>query len=309
MVGTNMIVAFGFTGVATALSVMSDVEVLDTNTWSWTSTYSPSFDFLANDPSHSNESNNTIQHSGNTPTSFGTITGAVISSLAVFLLLLTGIYMFNRHRKRRGSSRPGHERDIPLYPKQLNDPPALDNTLVVEAHGLQTGHTYSLSVGHRPLAFDRRKGFPFDKRMSLILDQPTIPAAPARPRGHRHSSSVGASPLGIRQGALDNVTSSPQSAGGMPSPWSAPSIVPPSPFVSPGISSPWTLVRVDPTMGYLSKPDEPLQPTQVEKDGFVPAVAMKPDEITFDRQEFILESGDCSPVEPVHHPPTSRPIL
>ncbi|KAL0082860.1 hypothetical protein J3Q64DRAFT_1750437 [Phycomyces blakesleeanus] len=298
---------------------MSDIEVLDTNTWSWTSTYTPSLDFLASDPSHPNESNGSTAHGGNTPTSFGTITGAVISSLAVVLLIITAVYMFKRHRKRRSLSQSDHERDIPLYPKQLLDPPVLENNnhdnhnhdpLVVETHALSTGHTYSLSVGHRPLVFDRRKGFPFDKRMSLILDQPTAPPAPARPRGHRHSSSVGASPLGNRQGTLDTVPSSPQSAGGMASPWSAaPTLVPPAPFVSPVISSPWTLVRVDPTMAYLSKPDEPLQPNQAEKDGLPPVAPMKPDEIMFDRQEFILESGDCSPVEQVHHPPTSQPIL
>ncbi|KAI8641498.1 hypothetical protein BD408DRAFT_403378 [Parasitella parasitica] len=42
LIGTNMIVAFGFTGVSTALTVMADIEVLDIITWSWTSVYTPS---------------------------------------------------------------------------------------------------------------------------------------------------------------------------------------------------------------------------------------------------------------------------
>lgn len=108
MVGTNMIVAFGFTGVSTALTVMSDIEVLDTITWSWTSVYTPSSGY------------NTGNSRGGNPTGTGTdtdrsnntnvasspsiviVAGAVTGGLVVLVLILVAFYMVNiYHQKKR----------------------------------------------------------------------------------------------------------------------------------------------------------------------------------------------------------------
>ncbi|CAO3675657.1 unnamed protein product [Rhizopus stolonifer] len=86
LVGTNMIVAFGFTGVSTTLTVMSDIEVLDINTWSWTSVYTPTIIQKINEIS-------------NDDSSVAIIAGAVTGGVVVFLLVLVILYLLYLQRK------------------------------------------------------------------------------------------------------------------------------------------------------------------------------------------------------------------
>jgi hypothetical protein len=107
MVGTNMIVAFGFTGVSTALTVLSDIEVLDTITWSWTSIYTPSSGYHTGNPNsgkptgtgNTNQPSNT---NGPSSPSIAIVAGAVTGGLVVLVLILVALYMINvYHRKKQ----------------------------------------------------------------------------------------------------------------------------------------------------------------------------------------------------------------
>ncbi|CAO3598310.1 unnamed protein product [Absidia cylindrospora] len=112
LVGNNMIVAFGFTGVSTSLTVMSDIEVLDVTTWSWTSYYAPSPGYPGNDDGPS------INGSGNQFTLPGTpsmaiVAGAVTGGLVVFVLIIVALYIFNYQQKQRHHSPPStHDHDV-----------------------------------------------------------------------------------------------------------------------------------------------------------------------------------------------------
>ncbi|KAG1472743.1 hypothetical protein G6F56_001352 [Rhizopus delemar] len=102
LVGTNMIVAFGFTGVSTTLTVMSDIEVLDINTWSWTSVYTPT-------------TIQKINKISNDDSSVAIIAGAVTGGVVVFLLVLVILYLLYLQRKP------------PVEPR---DPPNRSDTMV-----------------------------------------------------------------------------------------------------------------------------------------------------------------------------------
>lgn len=97
-----MIVAFGFTGVSTTLTVMSDIEVLDINTWSWTSVYTPT-------------TIQKINKISNDDSSVAIIAGAVTGGVVVFLLVLVILYLLYLQRKP------------PVEPR---DPPNRSDTMV-----------------------------------------------------------------------------------------------------------------------------------------------------------------------------------
>ena len=117
LVGTNMVVAFGFTGedkkkesihrpmgmpgVSTALTVMSDIEVLDIITWSWTSTYTPSPSYALDDGQNNGfGQGKTTAILPSTP-SMAIVGGAVTGGLAMFVLIIVALYVFNYHQKKQ----------------------------------------------------------------------------------------------------------------------------------------------------------------------------------------------------------------
>ncbi|KAI9355772.1 hypothetical protein BD770DRAFT_112381 [Pilaira anomala] len=109
-----MIVAFGFTGVLTALTVMSDIEVLDITTWSWTSVYTPSAGYNTGGGGHGLDNgigggNNRSAGNNNVPNSpsISIVAGAVTGGLVVFVLILVAFYFLNCHQKRRNNKSSG----------------------------------------------------------------------------------------------------------------------------------------------------------------------------------------------------------
>lgn len=112
-----MIVAFGFTGVLTALTVMSDIEVLDITTWSWTSVYTPSAGYNTGGGAGGGYgldngiggSNNRSAGNNNVPSSpsISIVAGAVTGGLVVFVLILVAFYFLNYHHKRRNNKNSG----------------------------------------------------------------------------------------------------------------------------------------------------------------------------------------------------------
>lgn len=85
--------------------MLSDIEVLDINRWSWTSTYAPSGEYTTiggpnvnfGDQGHSPD---TLP---STP-SMAIVAGAVTGVLVVFVLIVIAVYMFNYHQKRQRRS-------------------------------------------------------------------------------------------------------------------------------------------------------------------------------------------------------------
>lgn len=117
LVGSNMIVAFGFTGVSTALTVMADIEVLDVITWSWTSVYTPSPGYntggIGGKPNGGSggETNASGSSNGSGSPSIAIVAGAVTGGLVVFLLILVAFYLLNNHhQKQRNQTKDGHTR-------------------------------------------------------------------------------------------------------------------------------------------------------------------------------------------------------
>ncbi|KAI8096488.1 uncharacterized protein BX664DRAFT_60239 [Halteromyces radiatus] len=243
-----MIVAFGFTGVSTSLTVMSDVEVLDITTWSWTSYYVPSLGYPGNGDNHN------IGGDGNQLTLSGTpsmaiVAGAVTGGLVVFVLIIVALYIFNFHQKERPS--PTLQDGMESSNKDSSIPP-MDHTTTCD---------------------------PFTKLPKSVLS-----ASPLLSNNHlkRNSSSL-------------------------PSPWKDHS------------SSQWNVRRSTTTSGLthhlpISKPDEPAN---YDKYTIIRRVATQPlhhslymekvqnqqnensnndndDDDGFDRQEFILHSGEIS---------------
>ncbi|KAG2234207.1 hypothetical protein INT48_006007 [Thamnidium elegans] len=92
-----MIVAFGFTGVSTALTVMSDIEVLDITTWSWTSVYTPSPGYNTGGSGTSGKEN---------------VAGAVTGGLVVFVLILVAFYFLNSHHQKQRNRRNNKNDDF-----------------------------------------------------------------------------------------------------------------------------------------------------------------------------------------------------
>ncbi|KAG2177013.1 hypothetical protein INT43_007667 [Umbelopsis isabellina] len=91
LIGTNMIVAFGFTGVSTSLSILSDIENLDVETWSWRSAYNTSEDLARK------ASNDVIANGPST----AVIMGAVGGLAGLFCILLLALHICNRRNRRK----------------------------------------------------------------------------------------------------------------------------------------------------------------------------------------------------------------
>ncbi|KAG1464512.1 hypothetical protein G6F46_002569 [Rhizopus delemar] len=98
LIGTNMVVAFGFTAVSNTLTVMSDIEVLDINTWSWTSVYTPAS--LIDEISEKKPKDDT-----SSSPSIAIIAGAVTGGVVVFILVLVAFYLLNLHQRNKRHSR------------------------------------------------------------------------------------------------------------------------------------------------------------------------------------------------------------
>ncbi|KAF1796015.1 hypothetical protein FB192DRAFT_1437934 [Mucor lusitanicus] len=116
LVGSNMIVAFGFTGVSTALTVMADIEVLDVITWSWTSVYTPSPGYntggIGTRPNGGiGDTNASGNANGPGSPSIAIVAGAVTGGLVVFLLILVAFYLLNNyHQRQRNQTKDGRAR-------------------------------------------------------------------------------------------------------------------------------------------------------------------------------------------------------
>lgn len=110
-----MIVAFGFTGVSTALTVMSDIEVLDITTWSWTSVYTPSPGYNTGGSGASGKENGIGGRPGNnvpSSPSISIVAGAVTGGLVVFVLILVAFYFLNSHHQRQRNRRNNKNGDF-----------------------------------------------------------------------------------------------------------------------------------------------------------------------------------------------------
>lgn len=99
-----MIVAFGFTGVSTALTVMADIEVLDITTWSWTSVYTPNASGSGGKPNRTGGQGDNIPSSP----SISIVAGAVTGGLVVFILILVAFYFLNSHHQKRRNNKSGN---------------------------------------------------------------------------------------------------------------------------------------------------------------------------------------------------------
>lgn len=110
-------------GVSTALTVMSDIEVLDITTWSWTSVYTPSPDYATGNTIENGTGidNGSMTVAPNMP-SLAIVAGSITGVVVVLVLIIVALYMFNYHRRkqRRENSSP-----IPAYTQsQHSGPPA-----------------------------------------------------------------------------------------------------------------------------------------------------------------------------------------
>ncbi|ORZ17751.1 hypothetical protein BCR42DRAFT_412427 [Absidia repens] len=160
LVGNNMIVAFGFTGVSTSLTVMSDIEVLDVTTWSWTSYYAPSPGYPGNGDGPSiNGSGNQFILPG-TP-SMAIVAGAVTGGLVVFVLIIVALYIFNYQQKHR----------------RHHSPPSTDDHDVVETTSHRAGDNASILSPTKKYAIS-------DDDDTFVCSAPSSPP----PAPTRHSS-------------------------------------------------------------------------------------------------------------------------
>lgn len=111
-----MIVAFGFTGVSTALTVMSDIEVLDIITWSWTSVYTPSPGYntggIGGKPNGIGGNDKSGNSNGPSSPSIAIVAGAVTGGLVMFILILIAFYLLsNYHQKQRNQTKNDDEEE------------------------------------------------------------------------------------------------------------------------------------------------------------------------------------------------------
>ena len=88
---------------------MSDIEVLDTITWSWTSFYIPSNGYGdgTNPNSGVGGRDKNVAVMSNTP-SMAIVAGAVTGVLVVLVLIIVGLYLFNYHQRRLQSNMTHH---------------------------------------------------------------------------------------------------------------------------------------------------------------------------------------------------------
>ncbi|KAI8143463.1 hypothetical protein BJV82DRAFT_94429 [Fennellomyces sp. T-0311] len=268
-----MVVAFGFTGVSTALTVMSDIEVLDTITWSWTSVYNPSNGFGdgSNPKNGIGDQSKTTAVIPSTP-SMAIVAGAVTGVLVVLVLIIVALYMFNYHhhrQKQKQDQMQEHSR-----PRRRQPPHWL-------GHGSED-----------PFATESDMDSPITK------DTPVLVSVPER------AEHLDRAPTRLQIATRPEVIHyrRPSELPHLPSPW--------TPAIRqsfPPASSEWMVRRAATAphhfhRPYLSKPDEPfasIPKLHIRRSATTPRAAssVKPDlseeeDSMFDQQEFVLRSTD-----------------
>ncbi|ORZ17944.1 hypothetical protein BCR42DRAFT_412817 [Absidia repens] len=280
LIGNNMIVAFGFTGVSTSLTVMSDVEVLDITTWSWTSYYIPSPGYPGNGETPGGESQINLH---GTP-SMTIVAGAVTGGVIVFVLVIMTLYIFNFQQKQQERALPPLQRQDLLNHDDGDDGDGDDDDSTIIP---RTDQHHKLSDPFTRAIFSTTPSSSIAATSPTLIDPfPSTPSSSTSPFTATHQRRK------IRSNSL------------LPSPWKdyQPTSIPNCDMITTAISLP------------INKPDEPCNLD--DKSTFIPHPAMTPvsptnfnsfgdktqnnvsgddnDDGGFDRQEFILQADEIS---------------
>lgn len=102
---------------------MSDIEVFDTITWSWTSTYIPSPGYAVGNGHDTgiNGPDNTGTVISSTP-SMAIVAGAITGVLVVLVLVIVALYMFHYHQKRQKVQEEQEDDDDPNPVTPIKEP-------------------------------------------------------------------------------------------------------------------------------------------------------------------------------------------
>lgn len=325
MVGTNMIVAFGFTGVSTALTVMSDIEVLDITTWSWTSVYVPSGGHRPGNGNDDNsdgsgEASSQGEHNGSGSPSVAIIAGAVTGGIVMFMLILIAFYLLNMQQQRQKEEK-----------SKMSD---ISSSSVVLSVSSEQQHESS-PPSPPPHQEQRRK-----KSKEIQEVKFRDPPSSTEPFEYYRRSSCSIKvphPLQINTTNLPtrSNTVGTKNSSTIPSPWTPRSFTFDSPPVSPNSTcsmeeADWALRRAASTptqhhrhpmqsiIASVSKPDSKYYPkraaTVVNNNSIIHVPenndststitsfttcinADEDDDTMFDRQEFILHSDEVAKIE------------
>jgi hypothetical protein len=289
-----MIVAFGFTGVSTSLTVMSDVEVLDITTWSWTSYYVPSPGYPGNGDTHGISGGGNQNALPGTP-SLAIVAGAVTGGLVVFILIIVALYIFNFQQKQQRQSPPVdgtiHEDDSTILPTPW-DPFAP----VSPSTATPTPPVSPVSSAPTPLTINSQQQQQQQqrrKRTSSLLPSPWKDYQPSHWTIKRASTTTRFSPPVVS-------LSKPDEPGGVEKTAIIRRAVttPPHIYTTPQIKPNGTV-----SDGKQQQEDEKHLENEITADDD------DDDDDGFDRQEFILHSGEISsdqttmgPLEDDHAP-------
>lgn len=280
-----MIVAFGFTGVSTSLTVMSDVEVLDITTWSWTSYYVPSPGYPGNGDTHSISGGGNQYALPSTP-SLAIVAGAVTGGLVVFVLIIVALYIFNFQQKQQRQSPPAagtiHEDDSTILPTTW-DPfaPITPSTATPPVSPVSSAPTPLTINPHQQQR----------KRTNSLLPSPWKDYQPSHWAIKRASTTTGVSPQMVS-------LSKPDEPGGAEN----------TAIIRRAVTTPphiYTTPQIKPN-GTVSG-EKQQQEDEKHLENVI--TADSDDDDGFDRQEFILHSGEISsdqttmgPLEDEHTP-------
>jgi hypothetical protein len=285
-----MIVAFGFTGVSTSLTVMSDIEVLDITTWSWTSVYTPSIGYSgiggnngdrsgAPDGGENELGSNQRRHEPSSP-SVAIIAGAVTGGLVVFVLILVTFYLINKYHKQKRQSH-GHNEKNANGSVFSSD----DDTSEMTASVLHGQHFHDVLFKE-----PRSSTEPFEYNSSR---RPSAQTHPLQQLNPKRSDTIGTSTTLV------------------PSPWASTSLATSS--VKRAASTPTHCHHypIQSISAAISKPDDKYYGVRravtlsesvssntnnsdgTERTKSIPLVQEEEDD-GFDRQEFILRSDEVS---------------
>ncbi|CAO3598164.1 unnamed protein product [Absidia cylindrospora] len=273
LVGNNMIVAFGFTGVSTSLTVMSDVEVLDITTWGWTSYYIPSPGYPGNGNTSGEENQPNLP---GTP-SMTIVAGAVTGGVIVFVLVIMTLYIFNFQQKQQERALPPLQRRDLLNHDDGDDGDGDDDDSTIIP---RTDHHHKLSDPFTRAIFSTTPSSSTAATSPTLIDPfPSTPSSSTSPFIATHQKRK------IRSNSL------------LPSPWKdyQPTSTPNSDMITTTSLS-------------INKPDEPCNlderatmvpgsPTNCNSFGDKTQKNINGDDDDdggFDRQEFILQSDEVS---------------
>ncbi|KAL7321768.1 hypothetical protein PS15m_001502 [Mucor circinelloides] len=219
-----MIVAFGFTGVSTALTVMADIEVLDVITWSWTSVYTPSPGYntggIGGKPNGGLVGNDKSSNSnGPSSPSIAIVAGAVTGGLVVFLLILVAFYLLNNyHQKQRNQTKDGQTRGD-------NDSECSDTSSAYTIAQLPPQHTSRPSP--QPIMYPQH-GVKSQEMLEIKFRDPPsstepfeyYPSTSRRPSNQvPHPLQINTSNLPTRSDTIGTATTVNSSVLLVPSPW------------------------------------------------------------------------------------------